>query len=161
MEDGCNRICSFLSDYDGDLLELELGVEGQYFFDNMDSLLAESSQSPLQPNHQDNSPLQLTPFVLSVIAGLQSPPTSSEAQAETSELSTTFLAMLGEVQAEISAAKSRARSHRQVATTPRRSTRLQRRQLTTAAPQPRTTVLPCVKPRTRLSSRKQIKRRLF
>jgi hypothetical protein len=147
-------ILRFLADDDGELLELELDVDGQHFFDNMELLLAEPS-SP-QPNDLHSSPLQLTPFILSMISDLQDPSPQDEAEEAAPAPSVSFCALLEEAQ---SAAESRAQTSHHAATTPRRR---RSRELPTAAT-PRTAVPTKSLPKraTRSSSRKKLKRRLF
>ncbi|KAG1694525.1 hypothetical protein DVH05_021329 [Phytophthora capsici] len=128
-------ISNFLSSYDGDLLEFELDVDCQHFYDNMDTVLAQES-----PNDHRQSPLQLTPFVLSVISDLQ----DSEKDEEPA---ISFCQLLKEAQPTVKS----ERKVRHATTAPRTSRRLKRK--TTAASSEKRT--------TRSSSRKLINRRLF
>ncbi|GMF10225.1 unnamed protein product [Phytophthora lilii] len=59
--DGYEWICSMLSDYSRDLLEFELDIDGQHFFDNMNHLFADPLHSTPEPDVH-SCPVQLTPF---------------------------------------------------------------------------------------------------
>ncbi|KAG7376722.1 hypothetical protein PHYPSEUDO_012848 [Phytophthora pseudosyringae] len=146
-------ISAFLKTYDGDLLEFELDVDSQHFFDNMDVLLAAHS-----PNDHRRSPLQLTPFVLSVISGLQDSSTKVEAQEVKPAPSMSFCELLEE--AELAAAAKgvpRQQAPRQTVTTPRKS----RARMSKSREGTATFSKNYEKPTTRSSSRKKLNRRLF
>ncbi|CAH0478458.1 unnamed protein product [Peronospora belbahrii] len=156
--DGYEWICSYLTSYDSDLLELELDVDGQYFFDNMDLQIT----SPPQPNEDNGAAFQLTPFVLSVISEFPSHPDIATPDPEL----VSKCSVLDEAQTITTRSRSRGQlgSHavRHAVTTPRK------RRTRDCSDKTKTTTLPsgtcivsCMRPNTRSSSRKKFKRRLF
>ncbi|KAG6616874.1 uncharacterized protein IUM83_04632 [Phytophthora cinnamomi] len=149
-EDGYEWICSFLSGYDGDLVEFELDEDGQHFFDNMSPLLAQ-----LTSYHGDGcrSHLQITPFVLSVVSeqrgtlsGAGTPPSCSHC------------VKMEEDQSALDVVVLRSRSFRRAVTTPRIRSR-SRRHSDFAVTQDEAYIQRGEKAST--SSRQQINRRLF
>ncbi|ETL95133.1 hypothetical protein L917_07021 [Phytophthora nicotianae] len=154
-EDGYEWISTFLKNYDGDLLEFELDVDSEHFYDNVDVLLGVQS-----PHDHRRTPLQLTPSVLSVISDLQASSTKAEVQEVAQVPSISFCDLLKEAQA---AAKRelQVQASRNAATTPRKAQdrRALKHQslLATAAATAKT----YEKPVTRSSSRKKLNRRLF
>ncbi|KAI9909317.1 hypothetical protein PsorP6_014596 [Peronosclerospora sorghi] len=90
--DGYEWICEYLDSCDKDLLEVELDVDGQHFFDNLDLPPPTSSSTPdlasrtsssttLSDEHCDISP-ELTPCVLNVNTELSSPSKGAIASAK-------------------------------------------------------------------------------
>ncbi|KAL3665120.1 hypothetical protein V7S43_009752 [Phytophthora oleae] len=140
-------ISNFLKSYDGDLLEFELDVDCQHFFDNMDVVLA---QEP--PNDHRQCPLRLTPFVLNVISDLQDSASIEKDEAIPAP-SISFCELLKEAQ---SAVKSE-RKVRHATTATRHSRRLKRQRKTATAASSASNE----KRTTRSSSRRIINRRLF
>ncbi|KUF81850.1 hypothetical protein AM587_10000785 [Phytophthora nicotianae] len=114
-EDGYEWISTFLKNYDGDLLEFELDVDSEHFYDNVDVLLGVQS-----PHDHRRTPLQLTPSVLSVISDLQASSTKAEVQEVAQVPSISFCDLLKEAQ---TAAKRglQVQASRNAATTPRKA----------------------------------------
>ncbi|KAF4032020.1 hypothetical protein GN244_ATG16068 [Phytophthora infestans] len=156
-DDDCYEwISTFLSSNDGHLSDLELEVDSDNFFDNVDVLLGAQS-----PHDHRRSPLQLTPSVLSVIVDLPASSTKPDVQEAPAPVpSISFCDLLKEAQA---AAKRdlQLQPSRNAATTPRKSQACRpprhHNLLATAAATAKT----YDKPVTRSSARKKLNRRLF
>ncbi|KAF1783783.1 hypothetical protein JG687_00018496 [Phytophthora cactorum] len=155
--DGYEWISTFLKNYDGDLLEFELEVDSQHFFDNMDVLLGVQS-----PNDHRRSPLQLTPHVLSVISDLQDSSTKLDVQEAVPVPSISFCDLLKEAQAAAKR-KLQLQASRSAVTTPRKAQArtLRHRTLMATAAATAASTKAYEKPVTRSSSRKKLNRRLF
>ena len=160
-EDGYEWIYSYLDSCDEDLLEFELNVDGQHFFDNMEF---HPTNTP-QPNEHNEVPFHLTPFVLSVISELPSQPTIAT-PADPEPIS--YCALLEEAQSTATtdsvATQFEDQAARHAATTPRkgrpRSLKyLRDKTATTLHTEAR--IDNCRRPTTRSSSRKKFNRRLF
>ncbi|CAH0487731.1 unnamed protein product [Peronospora farinosa] len=157
-EDGYEWIYNYLNSCDEDLLEFELDVDGQHFFDNME---LHPTSTP-QPNEHNETPLQLTPFVLSVISELPSQPASHPE-------SVSYCALLEEAQSTAKTTDSLAtqredQAARHAVTTPRkgRTRGLKYRHDKTATTlHSEARIDNCMRPTTRSSSRKKFNRRLF
>lgn len=162
--DGYEWICTFLSGYDGDLIEFELGEDGQHFFDSMDPLPAQATPSRLRAQDVCSpSPQLLTPFVLSVVAGLQGTLPDSESRAGTPPSSSCVKGKEGQ-SAALDVLELRSRSFRRAATTPRNRRRSIRHPMTAApqgAPQDQAPTRSSAKADSSSSSRQKINRRLF
>ncbi|CAI5736812.1 unnamed protein product [Peronospora destructor] len=158
--DGYEWIYSYLNSCDEDLLEFELNVDGQYFFDNME---LHPTGTP-QPNEHNEAPLHLTPFVVSVISELPSQPDSTTPDPEP----ISYCALLEEAQpiaiTGSVATQREDQAARHAMTTPRKGrTRglkhLRDKTATTLHAEAR--IDNSMRPTTRSSSRKKFNRRLF
>ncbi|KAE8977881.1 hypothetical protein PF005_g24741 [Phytophthora fragariae] len=162
--DGYEWICSFLSGYDGDLIELELDEDGQHFFDNMTPLLAQATPSRLHTDDVCSStPVQLTPFVLTVMSELQGMLQDSESRAGATP-SRSYCVKLEEAQSSLDVVELRSRSFRRAVTTPRNRSRSRRHPVSAApqaAPQDELSTRSNSKADSSSTSRQKINRRLF
>uniref|UniRef100_A0AAV1U9K0 Uncharacterized protein n=1 Tax=Peronospora matthiolae TaxID=2874970 RepID=A0AAV1U9K0_9STRA len=160
--DGYEWICSYLSSCNGDLLEFDLDVDGQHFYDNLDLL---PPYTP-QPSEYCGELLELTPFVISVISKPSSTPNGTTSGADVAS-PISYCALLEEAQSTATTTDpSEGRSCRLLSnavTTPRknrtRSLYMHDKKAATVQRGP----LPgcCTMPPTRSSSRKKLNRRLF
>ena len=160
--DGYEWICNYLDSCDSDLLEFELDVDGQRFYDNLDLL---PPYTP-QPNEFCGELFQRTPFVRSVVSKHTSIPKDTTSSAYLAS-PVSYCALLEDAQSTAMTARAsemletRGLSH--AVTTPRKSHTRDRHihDKKTATVQCGSLTHNPTSSTSRSSSRKKLNRRLF